>query len=409
MSNIKSVKLIGSQQTYDLEVDHPDHQYYLSNGMLTSNSHSILYSMISYQTAYLKAHFPIEFLMANLIEELKSNTPDAPANIEKIKKEIKKYKVKILPPNINKSDLHYKLIDNNKLLTGLSALKFVSNDAIEDIISKRPFNSFFDFMAKVDSRKVRANTIQALASVGCFDDFGISRKLIFYYCQDFRKKLQTWMKKHDATKEIFEYPWTENENWSPKESYSLELHYLGESFTYKKHNIYPDFFNDPNTTPILKIKKMNNKDKVKSVKGEIKNFIELKVKKQESKYYGKAMVKAVIEDIYSNQCYITIFPDKWEEVQKRIKDLNKKYNFDIGCIIHMSATVNNYEDDNNLILNGLYNFIPPPELPIDLKARKVSMKREKSLNKSEINSTDLFSNIESDLLDDGLIEDSEEF
>ena len=59
-----------------------------------NQSHSVLYSMISYQTAYLKAHYPIEFLMANLMEELKSNAPDAPTNIEKIKKEIKKYKVK---------------------------------------------------------------------------------------------------------------------------------------------------------------------------------------------------------------------------------------------------------------------------------------------------------------------------
>jgi hypothetical protein len=154
---------------------------------------------------------------------------------------------------------------------------------------------------------------------------------------------------------------------------------------------------------------MDNKDKVKSIKGEIKNFIELKVKKQESKYYGKVMVKAVIEDMHGSQCYMTIFPDKWEEVQKRIKDLNKRYKFDVGCIIHMSATVNNYEDDNNLILNGLYNFIPPPELPSDLKARKVSMKREKSDKKSETDESDLFSNIESDLLEDGLIEESEEF
>lgn len=372
-------------------------------------SHSVLYSMISYQTAYLKAHYPIEFLMANLMEELKSNSPDAPANIEKIKKEIKKYKVKILPPNINKSDLHYKLIESNKLLTGLSALKFVSDDAIEDIISKRPFNSFFDFMLKVDSRKVRANTIQALASAGCFDDFGVSRKLIFYYCQDYRKKLQTWVKKHDPKTEQFNYPWPDNENWQPKESYALEVHYLGESFTYKKHNIYSQFFNDSETTPLLKVKKMNDRDKLKSVKGEIKDFVELKVKKEESKYYGKVMVKALIEDMYGEQCYMTIFPDKWEEVQKRIKELNKKYKFDVGCIIHMSATINNYEDENNLILNGLYNFIPPPELPSDLKARKVLMKREKSEKKVENNGDDLFENLESDLIDDGLIDEPDEF
>ena len=289
-----------------------------------NQSHSVLYSMISYQTAYLKAHYPIEFLMANLMEELKSNAPDAPTNIEKIKKEIKKYKVKILPPDINKSDLHYKLVDNNKLLTGLSALKFVSDDAINDIITKRPFDSFFDFMIKVDSRKVRANTIQALASAGCLDSFGINRKLIFYYCQDYRKKLQNWLKKHDPSKDFFEYPWPQENEWSNHESYALELHYLGESFTHKKYDIYREFFNDSESLPLFKVKKMEDKEKIKSVKGEIKDFIELKVKKEDSKYYGKVMVKALIEDMYGDQCYITMFPDKWEEVQKRIRDLNKK-------------------------------------------------------------------------------------
>jgi DNA polymerase-3 subunit alpha len=69
MSNIKSIKFIGKHQTYDLEVNHPDHQFYLSNGMLTSNSHAALYSMVSYRTAHLKCHYPLEFAVANIIAE----------------------------------------------------------------------------------------------------------------------------------------------------------------------------------------------------------------------------------------------------------------------------------------------------------------------------------------------------
>src|ERR1035437_10765044 len=152
MSNIKCVKEIGEFQTYDLEVNHPDHQFYLSNGILTSNSHSTLYSMTSYKTAYLKAHFPIEFLMANLMAEIKSNSPDAKGNIEKIKKELRSHRIKITPPDINKSQLAYSISDGNKLLTGLDALKFVGEDAINEIIEKRPFNSFFDFMARLNSK-----------------------------------------------------------------------------------------------------------------------------------------------------------------------------------------------------------------------------------------------------------------
>jgi DNA polymerase-3 subunit alpha len=124
-------------------------------------SHSILYSMTSYKTAYLKAHYPVEFLLANLMAEVKSNNPDARGNIEKIKKELRKNKVKIVKPDINKSQLVYTIEDDNHLITGLDAIKFVGEDAIKDIISKRPFKDFFDFMARVSSKAVRANSIQA--------------------------------------------------------------------------------------------------------------------------------------------------------------------------------------------------------------------------------------------------------
>ena len=372
-----------------------------------NKSHAVLYSMISYHTAYLKAHFPIEFLMANLIEELQSNTPDATENIEKIKNEIKKYKVKILPPDINISEMHYKLIDNNKLLTGLSALKFVSDDAIADIVAKRPFNSFFDFMLKVDSRKVRVDAIRALASAGCLNDFGIDKKLIFYYCQDYRKKLQSWLKKHDPKTEQFNYPWPKSDTWSPRDLYSLEKHYLGESISCRIHQVYPDFFKNSESTPLFKVKKMNDKDKVKSVKVQVKEFIELKIKKEKSKYYGRIMVKASVNDMYGEQCYITIFPDKWDEVQKRIKELNKKGKFEAGCLLHFGASVNNYEDENNLILNSLYDFLPPPPLPADLKGKTVSVPREKSVKKAEVNQQDMFDNLEEELLEDGLISEDE--
>jgi len=179
MGNIKSIKYIGEEQTYDLEVDHSDHQFYLSNGILTSNSHSVLYSMISYQTAYLKAHNPIEFLLANLMFEVNSNAQDSKSNIEKIKKELRDRKVKIIAPSINESQLSYTITEGNKLITGLDALKFVGEEAIKDIIEKRPFKSFYDFMSRVDSKKVRANNIQALAASGSLDIFGISRKLMF--------------------------------------------------------------------------------------------------------------------------------------------------------------------------------------------------------------------------------------
>src|SRR5690606_21997503 len=160
-------------------------------------------------TAYLKTHYSIEFLLANLMAEVNSNTPDAKINIDRIKTELKNLNVKILPPDINKSELTYTIIDGKTLLTGLDTLKFVGDDAIKDIIAKRPFKSFYDFMSRIDSKATRANAIQALAAAGCLDSFNIPRKLMFLYYSDYRKKFQVWSKKHNIETEEFSYPWTD--------------------------------------------------------------------------------------------------------------------------------------------------------------------------------------------------------
>src|SRR5690606_27936568 len=193
MTNIKSVTPIGKAQTYDLEVRHPDHQYYLSNGMLTSNSHATLYSMISFHTAYLKANYSIEFLVANLISEVRSNAKASKDNILKIKAEIRNKKVRIVPPDLNTSSLSWKIVDDNTLMTGLDSLKYMGQDAIPELIDKRPFVSFQDLIYRTDSRKVRSPSIQAMAASGSLDSFQMDRKQMFHYASDYRAKLRNHM------------------------------------------------------------------------------------------------------------------------------------------------------------------------------------------------------------------------
>lgn len=411
MGNIKSINEIGAFQTYDLEVDHPDHQFYLSNGILTSNSHSILYSMTSYKTAYLKAHYPIEFLMANLMAEVKSNSPDAASNIEKIKKELRKHRVKIVPPDINKSQLVYTIEDGNKLVTGLDAIKFVSDDAIKDIIEKRPFRDFFDFMTRVSSKYVRANSIQALAACGALDSFGISRKLLFLYCSDYRKKLQVWLKRHDPNTEKFIYSFPNESDWPMSEQYALEQYYIGESFICKPPVAYGPFFKDMHAT-VSDIKKLKDKSRVNSIKGIIRDFFEFPVKKETSKYYGMKMIKAVLEDKTGDHITLTVFPDRWKTVNDRILEINKKAEFGIGMALHFSGNTNNYEDDVGIILDQLFNISVPPSVPADLKAKKINLKETKAKTETSDkpkNFQDLLDQIEDSLYDEGLIDLEDEF
>ncbi len=370
-------------------------------------SHSVLYSMTSFYTAFLKAHYPIEFLLANLESEISSNAKVAKNNIEKIKQELRNNKVKIVPPDLNKSELTFKLLGDNKLLTGLDALKFVSDDAILDITSKRPFKNFTDFMVRVDSRKVRSNTIQALASSGCLDTFGISRKLIFLYCSDFRKKLQIWLKKHDPSKEEFNYPWPVEKEWSLPEMYALEKSYLGEAFICPKKDAYGKFFKEGSSMTLAEAKKLPNKKVVPSIKAEVKSVFEFKIKKETSKFFGLTMAKVTIEDEFGDQCSLTIFPDRWEKINKRLKELGgNKCIFEEGIAINFGGSVNIYEDDFGIILDNFYGVQPHPSVPADLKAKKVSLKKTKSdeIKTDVSDSSKLLEDIEDQLYDEGLID-----
>lgn len=402
MGNIKSVKEIGEFQTYDLEIDHSDHQFYLSNGMLTSNSHATTYSMISFHTAYLKAHYPIEFLMANLMAEVKSSTPDARANIDKLKKELRQHKVKIEKPDINRSQLTYTIENGNLLITGLDAIKYVGDDAIKDIISKRPFKDFFDFMVRVSSKTVRANSIQALAACGALDSFGIKRKDIFLYCSDYRKKLQIWLKKHDPNIDIFIYPFPSQEEWSKPELYALEQFYLGESFVCKPPVAYVDFFKDQNTD-IKEIRHSKDRTKFASIKGIVKDYFEFRVKKEGSKYYGMSMVKAVLEDRNGEQCALTIFPDRWEQMKSRMQEITKKAEFGPGLALHFSGSTNNYEDSMGIIFDRLFNLALPPAKPAELKAQKINLKQAKKKDEPKT-PQQILDDLEDDLYEEGLID-----
>lgn len=379
-------------------------------------SHSILYSMTSYKTAYLKAHYPIEFLLANLMAEVKSNNPDARGNIEKIKKELRKNKVKIVKPDINKSQLVYTIEDDNHLITGLDAIKFVGEDAIKDIISKRPFKDFLDFMVRVSSKAVRANSIQALAACGALDSFKIPRKSMFLYCSDYRKKLQVWLKKHDPTQETFVYPWPNEGEWNLSELYALEQFYLGESFVCKPAVAYKDFFKDEHNT-VANVVKSKDRTRIPFFRGIVRDFFEFRVKKESSKYYGQTMAKVVLEDKFGEQVNCTIFSDRWQKVQERISQLNRNAKFGTGIALYFTGNTNSYEDEMGIILDSLINIELPPTTPADLKAKKINLKIAKAKKTGDIGEKmveksfdpqQIFEETEDVLYDEGLIDLDEE-
>ena len=137
-----------------------------------NKSHSAAYALIAYQTAYLKAHYPVEFMAALLTCDMDS-TDKVIKNIS----DCREQGIEVLPPDINTSGLSFTVVGNS-MRFGLGAVKNVGAGAIEAILEARkdgPFKDLFDFCERVDLRRVNKRVIESLIKCGAFDSTGATR------------------------------------------------------------------------------------------------------------------------------------------------------------------------------------------------------------------------------------------
>jgi len=139
-----------------------------------NKSHSAAYALLSYQTAWLKAHYPAEFMAAVLSADM-DNTDKVVGLIE----DCKEQGVNVLPPDINHSIYQFSVPDEQSVLYGLGALKGVGEGALEGIIAERDANGEFadlyDFCRRSDTRKVNRRVMEALIKAGAMDSLGPNR------------------------------------------------------------------------------------------------------------------------------------------------------------------------------------------------------------------------------------------
>ncbi len=139
-----------------------------------NKSHSAAYALLSYQTAWLKAHYTAAFMAAVMSADM-DNTDKVVMLIE----ECRDLSVKVLPPNINYCEYAFTVKDNNTILYGLGAIKGVGEGAIENLRleykANGEFKDLFDFCQRIDVRKVNRRTFDALIGAGALDGLGPNR------------------------------------------------------------------------------------------------------------------------------------------------------------------------------------------------------------------------------------------
>lgn len=161
-----------------------------------NKSHAACYAIIAYQTAYLKANYPVEYMAALLTSE-GSDLDRIAILIE----ECKKMKIEVLPPDINESFSNFSVVPKkNQIRFGLSAIKNVGYNIVELIINERKQNGHFktieDFVSRVDSKVLNKKSLESLTRAGVFDNLGERNQILSNL-----EKLLAWSKNNQKMKD----------------------------------------------------------------------------------------------------------------------------------------------------------------------------------------------------------------
>lgn len=287
-----------------------------------NKSHSAAYAIITYQTAYLKAHYPVAFMAALLTSE-----KDNRDKIIKHMSNCKEMGINVLPPDINESQKDFSVSGEN-IRFGLAAVKNVGEAAIESVIAmrqKEKFSSFMDFLTRVDLRKVNKRVIESLIKCGAFDSLGYYRRQLTECCEAAmdeagRKQKQLLSNQASFFDDLDDsgssienasgsYQIPDLPEWDHKELLSIEKETLG--FYISGHPLYgyADKLKFVTNTDSSTLGTKRDKDTI-AIAGVISSLTERTTKRKD------IMCNVVLEDLQGSVSIIF-----WADVYKKYYDL----------------------------------------------------------------------------------------
>lgn len=273
-----------------------------------NKSHSAAYALIAYRTAYLKAHYPVEFMAASLSADM-DNTEKVVAFIN----ECREMDIEILPPDLNESKREF-TVAGRSIRFGLEAVKGVGGAAIEAIISARDegsFGSFFDFCSRVDSRKVNKKVLESLIKAGAMDTFGSRAQLMEALGPVMDSAMKAQRERDSGQGSMFdlhtpasnELPYVEE--WSESRRLEMEKESLGFYITGHPLNKYREKLDQLSVASTSSLKEYHDKENV-NIGGTIMSLKKLRTKK------GELMASLGVEDM-SGTIEVIVWPDLYSK------------------------------------------------------------------------------------------------
>jgi len=171
---VEAVEPLGEEEVFDLTVEGT--HTFVAEDVIVHNSHAAAYSLLSYQTAYVKAHYPVEFMAALLSVERHDSD-----KVAEYIRDARAMGIEVLPPDVNRSGFDF-LVQGRQILFGLSAVKNVGEAAAEAILRERerggPYRSLGDFLKRLDEKVLNKRTLESLIKAGALDGFGERARLL---------------------------------------------------------------------------------------------------------------------------------------------------------------------------------------------------------------------------------------
>ncbi len=285
-----------------------------------NKSHSAAYALIAYQTAYLKAHYPVEFIASLLTSEM-----DSSDGVVKLIAECKSHNIPLYPPDVNESVKEFTVSDGG-IRFGLLAVKNVGEGAIESIIEARQserFESLFDFCERVDGKKVNKRVLESLIKCGAFDSTGEHRsrmiaglEIAMEYGQRVQKEKsnpQLCLFDMGDNKQRINMPvLPEIEEWDEKKRLGMEKEALG--FYVSGHPLqgFEELIHKYTDIDTLRLKDKNDGETVR-LGGMVSAIKIIKTRK------GKDMAFVNVEDLKGN-VEVTLFSSVYESAYSFLEE-----------------------------------------------------------------------------------------
>lgn len=343
-----------------------------------NRSHSACYSMIAYETAYLKSNFTLEF-MASLME-VDCHTPD---KLQRDLREAREMKVKVLPPHINYSSVHFVIEDEVKIRFGLSGIKGGGAKVMENIVKARPkegYKSLQEVIEIVGSENLSKKDLEVLIKVGAMDDFGYRNQLLESLPSIYERVIKIKKNKEGGQEDLFgsiqkdavlkDEPLLETIKETEIDRLNWEKELLGTFIT--QH-------------PLRKYKNLNTSFKLSALSSltdmiDRSNFSTLaiitKIRIIRTKKDGKNMAFVTIED-EENKAEGVVFPRDYEKLKNMIKEFTPMI---------ITGSVNIKDGIAGLSVSAVFDpgeYMKKKELEIDIcgENNKIILERLKHLLK----------------------------